>query len=226
MHMPTPTPVALFPLRSDGPRALSADARLAFDPVQIAWIDADRADDLDPAGSDPLRAAQDGLALRGLTLRPWARGDLAAFRAALDDPAVWTHLPEPCPAPLDAGAAAALIDLANRLDTHLVRAVVCDGVPVGQVRLDFGGRTEQAELSYWLGRAHWGQGMGRALVAGTVRRAFARLPSLLRLVAKVHPANPASARVLTRAGFRPCPAPGAAFADWHWFALRRQDLRG
>lgn len=226
MHMPTPTPVALLPLRSDGPRGLSPLARLAFDPVQIAWIDADRADDLDPAGSDPLRAAQDGLALRGLALRPWSRGDLPAFRAALDDPAVWAHLPEPYPAPLDDGAALALIDLANRLDSHLVRAAVCDGMPVGQVRLDFGPRADQAELSYWLGRAHWGQGMGRALVAGVVRRAFARLPDLLRLVAKVHPANPASARVLMRAGFRPCAAPGAGFADWHWFALRRQDLRG
>jgi RimJ/RimL family protein N-acetyltransferase len=228
MHMPTPTPVALHPLRSDGPRPLTDDARGAFDPVHQAWIDADRADDIDPDSGDPLRAAPDALARRGLMLRPWSRVDVPAFRAILDDPVVWTHLPDPMPRPLDDLAAARLIGLANGLDSHVVRAVVCDGVPVGQVRLDFGigNAGEVAEISYWLGRAHWGQGFGRALVAATARRAFARLPGLLRLVAKVHPANPASARILGRGGFRPCPAPVAAFAGWQWFALRRQELRG
>jgi len=235
MHMPTPTPVALHPLRSDGPRALIAADRPAYDPVHQAWISAERADDLDPAGDDPLRAAADGLARRGLSLRPWTRDDLPAFRAALDDPAVWAHLPEPYPDPLDEPAAAALIALANGLDSHIVRAVVCDGVAVGQVRLDLSGSgaatgsatgAGTAELSYWLARSHWGQGMGRALVAGAARRALARMPDLLRLVAKVHPANAASARVLERAGFRPCAVQDPAFADWTWVALRRQDLRG
>jgi RimJ/RimL family protein N-acetyltransferase len=228
MHMPTPTPVAMHPLRSDGPRPLADNARCAFDPVHQAWIDADRADDIDPDSSDPLRAAPDTLALRGLMLRPWSKVDAPAFRAILDDPAVWAHLPDPMPHPLDDHVAARLIGLANGLDSHVVRAVLWDGVPVGQVRLDFGigNASEVAEISYWLGRAHWGQGFGRALVTAAARRAFARLPGLLRLVAKVHPDNPASARILGRGGFRRCPAPVATFAGWHWFALRRQELRG
>lgn len=234
MHMPTPSLVALHPLRSAGPRPLGPADRRAYDPVYGAWINAARADDLDPAGDDPLRDADDSLARRGLVLRPWDQGDLAAFRAALDNPAVWAHLPEPYPAPLDAGAAATLITLANTLEGHLVRAVVCDGMPLGQVRLDFAAhqpaKRSEAEVSYWLAQSVWGQGMGRVLVAGTVRRAFARMPHLLRVVAKVHPDNTASARVLARAGFRPCQPPPAAvaggFADWNWVALRRQASRG
>lgn len=229
MHMPTPTQGFSGPPRSAGPvpltAAVPADA-LAFDPVQIAWIDAARRDDIDLDGDDPLRADADGLAARGLALRPWRPDDAAAFRALLDDPAVWAHLPEPYPAPLDPAAAAALLALANRLDAHVVRAVCHQGVPVGQLRLDFAAGRGAAELSYWLGRAHWGRGWGSALVAAAARRAFRRLPALLSLIAKVHPDNPASERLLRKAGFRPMPAPDGAFAGWRWFRLRRQALRG
>lgn len=222
MHMPTPTSLGLSLPRSAGPLPLSNPA--AFDPVQIAWVDPARPDDIDPAGDDPLAPlAEDAAQHRGLTFRPWAAGDLAAFRAALDDPRVWAHLPEPYPAPLDDAAAAALIALATRLERHVVRAVVHHGQPLGQVRLEHGA-PGVAELSYWLGAAHWGRGLGSAVVAAAVQRAFARLPGLVRLTAKVHPDNPASARVLAKAGFRPCAAPDDRFPGWHWLHLRRQAL--
>lgn len=227
MHMPTPTGFVLPP-RSRGLLEQRLNSRGGYDPQHGGWIAIDRDDDLSPRDADPLSWAADRLDLRGLALRPWARGDLAAFRGLLDDPAVWAHLPEPYPDPLTDSAAADLIDLANRLDSHLVRAVTCETLPVGQVRLDLAplraGRGF-AELSYWLGRVHWGQGFGTALVAGTAARAFGRMPGLLRLVAKVRPENPPSARVLERAGFTPCPAPLPGFDDWRWFALRRQDAR-
>ena len=227
MQMPTPTRFSLPP-RSAGTPHHHLDCRRAYDPRQGAWLALDREDDIDPNSADPLRWAADRIDMRGLALRPWARADLPAFRALLDDPAVWAQLPEAYPNPLDDAAAAMLIDLANRLDSHLVRAVTCDGQPLGQLRLDLaplrGGRG-LAELSYWLGRAHWGQGLGTAMVSGAASRAFARMPGLLRLVAKVRPGNPASARILQRAGFRPCPAPLPGFDGWLWFALRRQDAR-
>lgn len=224
MQMPTPTPFVQPLARSAGPGP-DGDVPRGYDPAQGGWIALDRPDDLDPPSDDPLRHADDAMAAFGLSLRPWGRGDAAAFRALLDDPAVWAHLPEPYPGPLDPEAARALVRLANGLETHLVRAALLAGAPVGQVRLDFAPGGGTAELSYWLGRAHWGRGLGRRLVAGTVARAFARMPGLLRLVAKVHPGNPASARVLERAGFAPAPAPAGPFAGWDWFALRRQHRR-
>ena len=222
MLMPTPTSLGISLPRSEGPLPMPAAGPVAFDPVQIAWLDPARPDDLDPAGDDALAPlAEDAARRRGLTLRPWLASDRAGLRARLDDPRVWAHLPEPYPDPLDDAAASALIRLANAVEGHIVRAVLCDGVPVGQVRLDFGAGPGVAELSYWLGAAHWGRGIGTALVAGTVARALARRPDLLRLTAKVHPENPASARLLDKAGFRPCPAPSDRFPGWRWFHLRR-----
>lgn len=226
MHMPTPTSLAHSAPRSAGPLPLPATAAPAYDPALLAWIDPARHDDLDPTADDVLAGADDALARRGLTLRPWAPGDLAGFHALLDDARVWTHLPEAAPVPLERDRAGALLTLANRLDSHIVRAVVCDGTVLGQVRLDLGAGRGAAEISYWLGAAYWGQGFGSALVAGVAGRAFARMPDLVRLTAKVHPDNPASARVLAKAGFRPCPTPGALWPDWRWFHLRRQDQRG
>lgn len=226
MNMPTPTQVHLLPPRSAGPEPLPPRVAGSYDPAQLCWSQAGRADDLDPDSDDPLAEGADVLSRRGLSLRPWRRADLHDFRTLLDDARVWEHLPEPYPAPLDAGAAASLIALANGLDSHIVRAVLCDDLPVGQVRLDLSPGHGTAEISYWLGHPFWAQGIGRALVTGTVRRAFARMPGLLRLVAKVQPGNPASARVLERAGLRRCAtAPLPGFDGWHWYAARRQDLK-
>ncbi len=223
MLMPTPTSLGISGPRSAGP--MPVNGAPAFDPVQIAWIDPSRPDDLDPAGDDPLAPLGEDAASRfGLGLRPWARGDLAAFRALLDDPRVWTHLPEPFPDPLDETRAAALLALANRLDSHVVRAVWLDGAPIGQVRLDLAAGPGAAEISYWLGAAHWGRGIASVLVAAAAGRAFGRMPGLVRLTAKVHPGNPASARVLAKAGFVPCAAPPGPFGHWRWLHLRRQSL--
>jgi RimJ/RimL family protein N-acetyltransferase len=57
-----------------------------------------------------------------------------------------------------------------------------------------------AEIGYWLGESFWGQGiMSEALVALT-EWAFADL-GLIRLHAAVYARNPASARVLAKAGY-------------------------
>jgi len=227
-HIPTLPPRSAGPAAAATATAATATAgprRQGFDPVQAGWLDLDRRDDIDPESCDPLRQGPDRLAALGLAFRPWLRSDLADFHALLDDPAVWTHLPEPFPQPFDTAAAATLIDLANRLDSHVVRAVLRQGRPVGQVRLDMTAGPGRAEISYWLGRDHWGQGLGAALVAAATQRAFARNPDLLKLVAKVRPGNPASARVLERAGYTPLaqpPRPG--FDGWLWFGLRRQAL--
>lgn len=234
--MSMPTAIAPHPClpRSGGRLPGSAPGegtRLAHDPVHLFWIDVKRPDDFvlaeDPLAPDSTGKA-DAFVVAGLSLRSWRPGDVPGLRAALDDPAVWAHLPEPYPAPLDAAKARALITAANTLPEQTVRAVIRGGVPIGQVRLEgmqggAGPATREAELSYWLGRDYWGRGLGSTLVAGAVARAFSNLPALARLTAKVRAGNPASARVLRKAGFRECAAPaGTRFSDWHWYALRRQ----
>ena len=56
------------------------------------------------------------------------------------------------------------------------------------------------EVGYWVSPEHWGRGVAGAMVD----RAVATVPEIygqVRLIARVDPANAASARVLTRRGF-------------------------
>jgi len=227
-HTPRANTPTAPPRRSQGPSPEPILGARVFDPVQIGWLDAGTLDDIDPDAADPFALGADPLAARGLELRHWQPHDIGQYRALLDDPEVWAQLPEPYPDPLGTEIARDLITASNMLDHHEVRAVVFAGQPIGQVRLEFTpGDTvrHEAELSYWLGRAHWGQGFGTAIVAGAVRRVHVNAPGLLRLIAKVKPDNRASRRVLEKAGLTAITAPvGRGFANWNWFGLRRQRM--
>ncbi|PSS03702.1 acyl-CoA N-acyltransferase [Coniella lustricola] len=57
------------------------------------------------------------------------------------------------------------------------------------------------ELGYWIGREHWGKGYTTEATAAFVRWAFDTFPDLNRIEASVFEGNPASERVLVKAGF-------------------------
>ena len=57
-----------------------------------------------------------------------------------------------------------------------------------------------AELGYWLGESYWGQGVATLAVRSVTRWAFESFP-IERLQARVFESNPASCRVLEKAGF-------------------------
>ena len=56
------------------------------------------------------------------------------------------------------------------------------------------------ELGYWLGEPHWGQGYAGEAVIGLLA-ALRQLPGFARIGARVLESNPASIRVLEKAGF-------------------------
>jgi RimJ/RimL family protein N-acetyltransferase len=57
-----------------------------------------------------------------------------------------------------------------------------------------------AEIGYWLGEPYWGRGIATQAVRGLTEWVFATTP-LVRLFAHVFEWNPASARVLEKAGY-------------------------
>ncbi len=178
---------------------VTTPAAQSWDPAEACWTE-------NPAPR-PTRSVPPGMTL----MRPWHEGDLDRYVALLDDPAVWAHLPDPYPDPLTHDLAAQLIALSNAADHHLVRAVVLDGQPVGQVRLSFtpgSADRSRAEIGYWLGRDYWGKRIARDMVARFSAQCFAMMPALAEQYARVHRDNPASRRVLERIGFvaaGPCP---------------------
>jgi RimJ/RimL family protein N-acetyltransferase len=59
---------------------------------------------------------------------------------------------------------------------------------------------KSAEIGYWLGEPFWGKGIATLAVRALTSYAFSRL-DLLRIYASVFAWNPASARVLEKAGY-------------------------
>ncbi|MCK0151194.1 GNAT family N-acetyltransferase [Marivita sp. S6314] len=203
--LPLDAMVASNRLRSDGILCHQGlrfckeqDIPKGFDPLQGGWVPLDVIDDLAPASPDSVPGSLD------LRLRNWALSDAPRYVALLDDPKLWEALPEPYPDPLTLDMAEALIDLSNNSNHHRVFAVLNQGVPVGQIRVAFDGddtESRTAEISYWIGRDHWGQGIASAVVSSFARRCLADDPNLSSLIARVKDGNAASFRVLQKAGF-------------------------
>lgn len=178
---------------------------LAFDPMLMGWI----------AVSDLPQTAD-------LTLRPWRRADAGRYGAMLSDEAVWAYLPERFGGALSAADAEQMIEATHARATHFVRAILLGGAPVGQVRVDFGHGAPRAigEISYWLGRDHWGKGIATRAIGQMVQAAFELYPELRQIEARVHPDNIASARALQKSGFA-FQAKREDANGWRYYAKRR-----
>lgn len=73
---------------------------------------------------------------------------------------------------------------------------------IGGVGLTFGSDVyrRSAEIGYWLGEPFWGRGITTAAVIAVTDYAFAE-HDVVRVEAAVFESNPASARVLEKAGY-------------------------
>ena len=189
-------------------------ADLFFHPARQSWT-RPSAD----AWPDPMMAVPgDPLERAGLTLSAWTPEDAPALAVLLSDESLWRHLPEPFPGTLGPDEARALITAANaNPEDDVVRALRRGTTPIGQVRLTMLPCGTRAEISYWLGASERGQGLGAALLQAGVQRAFAHMPHVLKLWARVHEDNTPSRRLLEGAGFYVLRHEGA----WTWMKLRR-----
>lgn len=139
----------------------------------------------------------------GLVLRSWVPRDADALARHAHDREVWLNLRDRFPHPYtrdDARRWIALCADEPLRSTNL--AIEVGGEAAGAVGFDRLPDVHRltAEIGYWLGRAHWGRGIAtRALVAAT-RYAFERF-DFERLEAGVFEWNPASSRVLEKAGY-------------------------
>ena len=137
-----------------------------------------------------------------LEFRAWQDTDLPLYTAFLEDQELWHYMPEKPPENITPEIAASLITMSNKLlDRHLVRAVVMDSEPVGQVRLEFSSESDSAEISYWLGSEHRGRGIAVAAIAQFGSQALQQHSQLHRIIAKVHPENIASRFILEKSGY-------------------------
>jgi len=80
--------------------------------------------------------------------------------------------------------------------TCIIRTIVCDGQVVGSVSsYEESGRPE---VTYWIGRAHWGKGIATRALTAFLEQVNATRP----IYARVAKDNPGSRRVLEKCGFQ------------------------
>ena len=139
----------------------------------------------------------------GGELRPWRKADGDALVRHADDRQVWKNLGDLFPHPYTRDDAKWWLGGGFETRNELALAIVVEDVAVGGLGLKFWADPSfhgTAEVGYWLGRARWGQGIMTRVLTAFVPWAFERF-ELNRIEAGVFETNPASGRVLEKAGF-------------------------
>jgi RimJ/RimL family protein N-acetyltransferase len=142
------------------------------------------------------------LKLSRCTLRPWRAGDGASLVRYANNRNVSGNLKDRFPFPYTAADATAWIAHASGQMPIVNFAIVVDGEAVGGTGIELGADVfhRSAEIGYWLGEPFWGRGIATEVLRALTDYAWATF-DIIRLEAGVFSWNPASARVLEKAGY-------------------------
>jgi [ribosomal protein S5]-alanine N-acetyltransferase len=140
--------------------------------------------------------------LPNCVLRSFRPGDEASLASHANDRRVWRNLKDTFPHPYSLVHAREWVklNLAENPPHHF--AIAVGDQVVGGIGLEFKPDIWRysAELGYWLAPAYWGRGIMSSVLRAVVDYAFATF-DLNRLWAGAFDWNPASVRVLEKAGF-------------------------
>jgi [ribosomal protein S5]-alanine N-acetyltransferase len=139
-----------------------------------------------------------------VTLRPWRSTDAEALVRHANDRRIWKNLRDRFPHPYGRADAEGWIAFAtSQVPPLRYFALTLNDEPIGSVGLDAFDDVHRytAELGYWIGAAHWGRGYATDAAIAMTAYGFAEL-GLERIQAGVYEWNPASERVLVKAGFQ------------------------
>ncbi len=136
------------------------------------------------------------------TIRAWRLEDVPSLVAHANNRNVWLKLRDRMAHPYTLADAEVYVRERVESPDKLMFCIEVDGQAVGGIGLHPGQDVNRltAELGYWLGEAYWGRGIATAAVRAVVQHGFDALP-LNRIEAYVYANNPASVRVLEKAGF-------------------------
>lgn len=138
-----------------------------------------------------------------LTLRTVKEEDLMALATLANNRDIWMNLRDVFPHPYSIGDAQAWFEHVQQSPHLFCLSIVVDNHPVGVISLEFKPDVykKSAEIGYWLGEKAWGFGVATESVRQMVHFAFTEY-DLARIEARVFGWNPASKRVLEKAGFK------------------------
>ena len=140
---------------------------------------------------------------RRLALRPFRLSDVDAVLAYESDAAFGEFLGVPRPyRRVDAERSVASRMLCD-WSRSAMWAVELRGVAIGHVGMTLYAGHGRVDLYYGLAPAHWGNGYMTEAVRAAIDAAFTAHPSVNRIQADANPHNPASLRVMEKAGMTP-----------------------
>ena len=142
------------------------------------------------------------LKLSRFIIRDWRPEDKSSLVKYANNRNVWINLRDRFPYPYTFSEAEWWIREATEATPPTHFAIVLDGSAIGGIGLEMNTDVfrKSAEIGYWLGEPFWGQGIATEAVRVMTDYAFSTL-DLCRIYAGVFEWNPASMRVLEKAGY-------------------------
>jgi [ribosomal protein S5]-alanine N-acetyltransferase len=138
-----------------------------------------------------------------LILRPWRAADAPALLRYANNRKIWVNVRDTFPNPYTSEDAQQwLARCASAIGEPATFAIEFEADAIGGVGLQFFADVHRltAEIGYWLGEPFWGRGFATSALRAVTEYAFATF-DLHRVQATVFEWNPASARVLEKAGY-------------------------
>jgi RimJ/RimL family protein N-acetyltransferase len=142
------------------------------------------------------------LDLKTCTLRSWEWHDRESLVRYANNPRVARNLRDRFPHPYTDRDARNWLDVVVDAEPETSFAITVAGEAVGGIgyTLQYDVDRRSAEIGYWLGEEFWGRGIVTEALIAVTEHAFAN-HDLCRVYAHVFEWNPASARVLEKAGY-------------------------
>ena len=140
--------------------------------------------------------------LERCSVRSWAEEDAPSLARHADDMDIWRRLRDAFPHPYTLEDAHRWLAMAMAKDPETFFAIEVGGEAVGAIGYSLHTDVERvgAEIGYWLGRPYWGRGIVTEALEAVTHHAIAA-HGLTRVYAVPYDGNPASCRVLEKAGF-------------------------
>jgi len=142
------------------------------------------------------------LVLKSCTIRPWRLDDAESLAKHANNRKVWLGLRDLFPHPYTSDDAHKFLQKAMDAEPVTNFCIEVEGPATGVIDIYLGQDVHRhtATLGYWLGEDFWGRGIMTEAAAAFTDFCFENFP-LRRISAEVFANNPASARVLEKAGF-------------------------
>ncbi len=135
-------------------------------------------------------------------IRPWNSQDVPCLVRYGSNRKIWLNMRDGFPYPFSEERAQVFLERVARQDPTTFFAIATQEEAIGAIGISINQDVHRltAELAYWLGEPFWGKGIVTEAIIKFTEFCFVRF-GLVRIYAEPYEANPASARVLEKAGF-------------------------